>query len=279
MTGQNVTPSRLTFRDAVDGVCWQKQLRDKYLDEGTPPVPHLDLKRAVIRPVSRKTAEQIILKYEWLGTMGSNVNRFYGVFFGNYCAGVTVWQGGGLPSLVKSFRLRNRDLAYLARGACVHWAPPGTNSKLVAWSLKMEAKRGAKLAIAFSDTDAAEIGTIYQACNWIYIGVGSSWEQWISPRGKIVTKNTMTGYAAARGVRSCDFEDYALTMGWKMQSTNPKHRYVYILDKTDKALIDRIERMRQPYPKRAGVVQTVEQPGPPEDGVARRPARSNTITL
>jgi hypothetical protein len=31
----------------------------------------------------------------------------------------------------------------------------------------------------------------------------------------------------------------------------PKHRYVYVLDRSDRALVERIERMRQPYPKRA----------------------------
>jgi hypothetical protein len=41
--------SRLTFRDKCSGVAWQKQLRDHYIDEGMPNVPHLDLKRAIVR--------------------------------------------------------------------------------------------------------------------------------------------------------------------------------------------------------------------------------------
>ena len=68
--------SRLTFRNAAGDVAWQKQLRDHYEAEGVPPVPHLDIKRAVVRPVSRKLAEQIILKYEWLGTMPTGANFF-----------------------------------------------------------------------------------------------------------------------------------------------------------------------------------------------------------
>ena len=79
--------SRLTFRKKAGAVCYQKQLRDQFIDEGVPPVPHLDLKRAVVRPVSRKTAEQIILKYEWLGTM-AQTSQHFGVFFGPFCAGV-----------------------------------------------------------------------------------------------------------------------------------------------------------------------------------------------
>lgn len=72
--------SRLTFRDKCPDVCWQKQLRDKYLAEGIPPVPNLDVKRAVVRPVSRHLAEQTIYKYEWLGTMAAT-SLHYGIFF------------------------------------------------------------------------------------------------------------------------------------------------------------------------------------------------------
>ena len=39
--------------------------------------------------------------------------------------------------------------------------------------------------------------------------------------------------------------------GWTEQKSNPKHRYVYVLDKSDSALVERVERMRKPYPKRA----------------------------
>ena len=38
--------------------------------------------------------------------------------------------------------------------------------------------------------------------------------------------------------------------GWTEQKSNPKGRYVYVLDKTDKRLTELVESMRQPYPKR-----------------------------
>lgn len=43
--------------------------------------------------------------------------------------------------------------------------------------------------------------------------------------------------------------------GWHTQKSNPKHRYVYILDKSDKALYNRIESMKRPYPKRAESIE------------------------
>ena len=255
MNGQGVAQSRSTFRNAAGDVAWQKQLRDRYEAEGVPPVPHLEVKRAIVRPVSRKLAEQIILKYEWLGAM-AQTGYHYGIFYGNYCAGVCCVAAGPATGGVNShleWGIERRQLAILARGACVHWAPPGSNSKLVSWTCKLLTKAiGAKLVIAYSDTDAGEIGTIYQACNWTCVGRGASTTQWIAPNGRIYDQKLpydmrrRDGFTKPRAayVRSLR------QSGWTEQQSNPKYRYVYVLDKSDNALIDRVESMRQPYPKR-----------------------------
>jgi hypothetical protein len=244
--------ARLTFRKQSP-ICWQKLRRDKFLPEGSPDTD-LSIQNALVRPVSRKLARQIILKYEWLGTMFTNVDRCYGIFFGPYCGGVTTFavSGFALPSCSKMFGLTGSELAYLARGACVHWAPNGTNSKLISWSCRLESRRGSKLVIAFADTDAGEIGTVYQASNWIYIGPGDVWRQWVSPIGRIWSFNSFTQRAKQQGFSTDEFRKRMIAAGWKEQHTNKKHRYVYLLDKKDDRLSDLIESMRKPYPKRAG---------------------------
>lgn len=265
--------SRLTFRDAAGDVAWQKQLRDHYASEPAPDVD-LSLKRAVIRRVSRNLAKQIILKYEWLGTL-PNCTHYYGLFFGSHCAGVTcfgVGVGGANLNAYKEWGLVDQtELAYLQRGANVHWSPTGANSKLVSWSCKLLAgETRAKLAIAYSDTDAGEIGTIYQACNWICVGKGSSTNQWVAPNGRIYDQKYASNLAKRQGVNRQSVVRELYRAGWHEQKSNPKHRYVYILDKSDKALIDRVERMRQPYPKRAAEVTPSDTPGDqPGEGGAR----------
>ena len=245
--------SRLTFRDPQQDVAWQRQLRDKYADEGPPPVPHLSVKKARVRPVSRRLAEQIILKYEWLGAM-AQTGYHYGIFFGEQCAGVCCYAAGAATGGVNShkpFRIRSDELAILARGACVHWAPPGTNSKLVAWSCRLFAEDvRCKIVVAYADTDAGEIGTIYQACNWVYIGKGASTNQWIAPTGRIYDQKLPYDLKRSQGGTRAQFVTRLREAGWTEQASNPKHRYVYVLDKADKALVERVERMRQPYPKR-----------------------------
>lgn len=244
--------SRFTFREAAGDVAWQRQLRDQHLSEGTPPVPHLDVARSLILPVSRRMAEQIILKYEWLGTMAQTRHHF-GIFFGAYCAGVTCvgsnCTGGAMSH--RQFGIESRDLLVLARGACVHWAPTGANSRLIAWTCRLlQRDRLGKVLIAYSDTDAGEIGTVYQACNWVCIGRGSVTRQWIAPNGRVYDQMKPRDLSRDRGGQRLGWVAALKRAGWREQQSNPKHRYVYLLDRSDRALAERIERLRQPYPKR-----------------------------
>lgn len=245
--------ARQTFRAPAHNGAYQKQLRDRYRSEGLPSVPHLDLKRAEVHPVSRRLATQIILKYEWLGTMAPTTHH-YGLFFGNWCAGVCCvsLSTGGNRNVAREFGLVQAEVAYLARGAMVHWAPPHANSKLVAWTCRRVARdTSAKLIIAYADTDAGEVGTVYQACNWIYIGCGEPTYQWIAPTGRVLHKKFSWGMAQTHGSTNMTWIRSMLAQGWTRQKSNPKYRYVYVLDATHTKLRACIEALRQPYPKRA----------------------------
>ena len=245
--------SRLTFRNKQSEICWQKLKRDSYNDEGVPPVPHLDVKKAEVRKVTRRMAEQIIFKYEWLGTM-ANTGHHYGIFFGDYCAGVccvAIGGGGANLNAHKEFCVARDELAYLGRGACVHWAPKGTNSKLISWMCRLLGNdTKAKIIIAYSDTDAGEIGTVYQACNWVCIGKGASTRQWVAPNGRIYDQKLPYDLKRKRGATRAFWVKQLKSEGWKEQPSNPKHKYVYIIDKNDNQLVEKIELKRQPYPKR-----------------------------
>lgn len=222
-------------------------------------MPHLDVKRADVRRVSRRLAAQVIYKYEWLGTM-AQTGYHYGIFFGSYCAGVCCVAAGGGTGGVNShmpFSVKSHELAVLARGACTHWSPVGANSKLVSWTCRLFAKDSAcKVVMAYSDTDAGEIGTIYQACNWIYIGTGAATRQWIAPSGRVYDQKLPYDLKRRQGGTRAQFTQALRAAGWREQASNPKHRYAFILDKSDAALVARVERMRQPYPKRAASIDS-----------------------
>jgi hypothetical protein len=253
-----VNPYRATFRPKRLDVAWQKELRDRHTEPAPfDPIPSVSASR--VRPISYRLAEQVILRYEWLGTM-AKTQFHYGLFFGMHLAGATCTGVGGTAgnNVHRPFELDRQDVLTLARGACVHWAPSGSNSRLVNWTVRLLAKRNAgKVMIAYADSDAGEIGTIYQACNWVYIGRGGWVPQYVAPNGRVYDCRIVSDLAGKSGVSWVQQRDAMVRRGWVEQRSNPKHRYAVVLDRKDKALLARVESMRQPYPKRLHALEAL----------------------
>ncbi len=240
--------SRSTNRPQQSEVCWQKLRRDRMADSPKlaslfPKPDDLSLKRSRVRPTSRAIAWKIISNYEWLGT---------------------------LPPCTHYFGLEQSEIAYLCRGACVHWCPKGAAPRLINFSSTVLGDLNTKLAIAYSDTDAGEIGTVYQASGWVCIGRGSRSIELVTPSG--VTRNRSTIRDVARRNRVSWAEATAMlkAAGWIEQPVNPKWRYVRLIGKgkTDERLRSQIAEMRVPYPKRAGSTGG-DSGAHPEDGGSR----------
>lgn len=62
----------------------------------------------------------------------------------------------------------------ISRGACISWSPKNLGSALIMFAVRWMVKNTAfRYFTAYSDTEARELGTIYQACNFIYLGQNS----------------------------------------------------------------------------------------------------------
>ncbi len=136
----------------------------------------LDLKRVTIKPVSLSYAKEIIEEYEYLGCIAA-VNWYqYGIFFKDMedgeeiCGGVVVYgQEYAENRGVWDKYGYTGKIILLNRGVCLHWTPKNTNSKLIMESMKMLPEKYEVITCTI-DPDAGEIGTIYQACNFNYVG-------------------------------------------------------------------------------------------------------------
>jgi hypothetical protein len=107
-----------------------------------------------------------IERYEWLGTIGRSPGWTFTARYKGDLVGVI------LISVPPSYMKGNIKIqALIQRGACSSWAPKNLNSKLVMfacnWMVKNTEKR---VFVGYSDFDAGEIGTIYQSCNFKYMG-------------------------------------------------------------------------------------------------------------
>jgi len=111
-----------------------------------------------------------ISKHEWLGKMPRRpTHRFIATYRG-HLAGVVIM---ATPNCFSNLLGKhNRHLEKLiSRGACISWSPKNLGSALVMFAVKWMAKNTEfRYFTAYSDTEAGELGTIYQACNFTYLG-------------------------------------------------------------------------------------------------------------
>jgi hypothetical protein len=161
---------------------WQYQIRIRKAAEAASDMfgawwdnEAMALGDAHIRQITPRTAASVILEYEWLGTMPPFITRCYGLYFrsaglGDVMGGAIVFSRRMEQNLIDAGTLHSvipGDAFYLSRGACAYWTPKNSASFLIAGAAKT---LGDCSILAYADPSAGEIGTIYQALNWHYLG-------------------------------------------------------------------------------------------------------------
>lgn len=215
----------------------------------------VDIKDAVCREISFKQAEQIILEYEWLGTMGIT-QYHYGIFFDNVLAGAICFGYFQSPNGYANYvgEKYNRTGIQLTRGACVHWAHEHSGSKLIAYGLKQMQKRKYKYVVAFSDWDAGEIGTLYQATNWYYVGKTKliHYDLYRRDGKKFLDARDIYKKLGIDSKSKRRITEYATANDLIAKPLTPKGRYIYLLAKgrEREEMFNILKTKTQPYPKR-----------------------------
>ncbi len=241
-----------------------------------------------------KEIRDFIKRHEWLGKMPTRpTHRFIATYKGKLAGAIVMSTPNSFSNLLGP---KNRDLEKLiSRGACISWSPKNLASALIMFSIRWMVKNtDFRFFTAYSDVEAKELGTIYQACNFIYLGQKSGaaynfFDQenpergWFSDR-QFRKTSQIKRYAKELGiewVKSWSLSDRIL---WKNipadiaqklrtkssqhrsecvnRKLKPKHKYVYILGqtKTETNVLKRLFEERNPhllnrlYPKIRGAV-------------------------
>jgi hypothetical protein len=136
----------------------------------------VSLKNSEIRQIDRSVAKKIIEEYEWLGYMPRYCNYFFGIYFkigeNDYLGGVVTLQPeyGENMGVWDKYGYTNK-IIQLSRGVCLWWTPKNTASYMISRVCEWLRKNTHyKVITATVDSNAGEIGTIYQSLNWYYVG-------------------------------------------------------------------------------------------------------------
>ena len=121
----------------------------------------------------KKEATEFIKRYEWLGTVGSYPTHWFAARYKGILGGVIIM---GMPNAFsKLLGDKTKDIERLiARGASASWTPMNLGSKFLMWCIKWMTKNTQyRLFTCYSDLQAKENGSIYQALNFYFLGAGS----------------------------------------------------------------------------------------------------------
>jgi hypothetical protein len=225
--------------------------------------PLADIKNCQLRDVDYQTAKKIIEQYEWLGTMGTT-QMHYGIYFEGVCGGVIGFgyfqamntNSGGHPyAPYVSEKFASKGIQ-LTRGACTWWAHKHSGSKLIGYGLRQMQKKGYKYVVAFSDAEAGEIGTLYQATNWHYLGFGTTKHYDIYyTNGKIYMNDRdfykKYKYSGKNKMKKFIEDKPQLCIKERL----PKARYIKLIGNKyeNKEMLKTLKPLILPYPKRKNI--------------------------
>ena len=211
-----------------------------------------------------KAVAEFIQRHEWLGKLPNRpTHRFTAT---HRSTGVLI--GVIIMAIPNAFsKLLGDDTSsiekLISRGACISWSPKNTGSWLVMQSITwMIANTPFRLFTAYSDPEAKELGTIYQACNFTYLGhTSGTTRQYFDPKNpkqgwfsdrEFRKRGKYAKYAEALGISKAVWKSYMgkWSPNWdlvpddlkkrikaeekryrdscKNREVPPKHKYCYI---------------------------------------------------
>ena len=176
------------FKDYDKEHCWQYQIRVDNLDkdlqkadltqEEANNLRTSDFEFCYIDKSNKDQCNEVrdfIHDHEWLGKMPNRpTHRFAARLKKNgSMAGVIVMATPNSFSHVLGKENKDKE-KLISRGACISWSPKNLGSWLIMNSIKWMVQNTEFRAFsAYSDPEAKELGTLYQACNFYYLGQGN----------------------------------------------------------------------------------------------------------
>lgn len=164
----------------------------------------------------------------------------------NEWCGVILFGGGANNNLAKSFDLRNGEVLELERVALN--GKQEQTSKAVSIALRLLHKENpiVKLVVSYADHRQKHLGIIYQATNWIYLGMIKTSDFQYFYNGKWTHERTINSKS--------NKEELKATLP-KRQNSN-KFKYVYVFDKK---LKEEYQKQGKKYPSKEDLTEKIDK--------------------
>ena len=296
------------FKDYQGDKCWQAYISEVNRDEDLAAADLTEAEAQMLRTsdfvfeyVSSdqkelcKEVKEFIERHEWLAKLPNRpTHRFTARLKKNGTLAGTIIMAtpNAFSNLLGKENTDKEKL--ISRGACISWGPKNLGSWLIMSSLRwMVENTEFRYFTAYSDPEAKELGTIYQACNFIYLGQTSGTDKqyfdskkpskgWFSGR-EFRKKSNYFKYASKIGVSKEQWKKWMkkYSPDWNLvppkikaaikkeeevyrnsclsRSVPPKHKYVYILGGSKKETKQLSKLFAEQNPKKVGLKYPTER--------------------
>lgn len=141
----------------------EQQCNLKVKDFEFKNVPQLDKQTWVL-------CRKFIEKYEWLQCLHQRNTHLFVSTYRNKIAGVIYMSTPNAFSNILGPSTKDME-KLISRGACAAFTPKNLGSALISFAINWMANNTPfRIFGGYSDKEAGELGTIYQACGFIYLG-------------------------------------------------------------------------------------------------------------
>ena len=190
----------------------------------------------VVAPCSHAAAVYAVKNWHYSENVPKSKLVKFGVWEDEAFIGAVIYGSGANSALVAPYGLDQTEGCELVRVALRQHTV--SVSQVVAESLRQlkRTQRGLRLVVSFADPDQGHRGGIYQAGNWLYLGMTTVADEYIVNGRRVhgrALRNSRSNHRL-RNIESANVEEWArrvLDPNIEKVSGSSKHRYVYPLDK------------------------------------------------
>lgn len=186
-----------------------------------------------IKRISLNDAERVCRVWHYTKTCATGGRYCIGAWENKIFVGVIVFGHGACSNLGHSENFKSSEVCELVRVALS--GKQKTTSQILSKAIKFFKKNNPNIRAiySFADYNQDHVGTIYQATNWIYLGISKPSPTWIDINGKSLHNRTY---------------DHKKHKGYKKIMQKHKYKYIYATNKKDRK---RLLKLHKPYPKNA----------------------------
>jgi hypothetical protein len=197
----------------------------------------------LVRPIPFSAARTLIERSHYLHSMPGGTKLTFGAFVGDGLLGAISLGAGPQNAYSLVHLAKPEDCLCLTRLWLSDNLPKNSESKVIGIVLRaLRRYTEVKFVVSYADPSQGHLGTIYQATNFLYIGLSQPMPLYDLGDGKGRHSRSLAHGFGTHSVK------HLMSSGVKVAliEQSPKHRYIYFLDASWRA---RLKPQILPYPK------------------------------